>query len=197
MDWTRQRLEDEVCRRLGDAKLVVVSNREPFMHVQEDDEIHCKRPAGGLTAALDPVMRACGGVWVAHGSGSADRAVVDRRGRVAVPPDEPAYMLRRVWLNKKEEQGYYYGFSNEALWPLCHVAYARPQFQPTDWKQYAAVNGKFAEAVLDEVRGGPAVVFIQDYHLALLPRMLKDARPDLVGAQFWHIPWPHHELFRI
>ncbi len=197
MGWTRERLENTVRERLGDAKLVVVANREPYIHVYEDNEIHCVRPASGLTTALDPVMRACGGVWVAHGSGSADRAMVDKQDRVAVPPEDPAYTLRRVWLSKKEEQGYYYGFSNEAIWPLCHVAYTRPRFSSSDWEQYVLVNGKFAEAVLAEVGEGPAVVFVQDYHLALLPRMLKDARSDLVVVQFWHIPWPNREVFRV
>ena len=197
MAWTRERLENTVRERLGEAKLIVVANREPYIHVYEGDEIRCMRPASGLATALDPVMRACGGVWVAHGSGNADRAMVDDQDRVAVPPEDPAYTLRRVWLSKKEEQGYYYGFSNEALWPLCHVAYTRPRFSSSDWEQYQNVNGKFAEAVLAEVDEGPAVVFVQDYHLALLPRMLKNARDDLVVAQFWHIPWPNREVFRI
>jgi trehalose 6-phosphate synthase len=197
MAWTRERLENTVRERLGEAKLVVVANREPYIHVYEDNEIHCIRPASGLTTALDPVMRACGGVWVAHGSGDADRAMVDEQDRVAVPPEDPSYTLRRVWLTKKEEQGYYYGFSNEAIWPLCHVAYTRPRFSSSDWQQYVEVNGKFAEAVLAEAGEGPAVVFVQDYHLALLPRMLKDARSDLVIVQFWHIPWPNREVFRV
>jgi trehalose 6-phosphate synthase len=134
---------------------------------------------------------------VAHGSGNADRAVADEHGRVLVPPENPAYTLRRVWLSKEEEQGYYYGFANAALWPLCLIAYTRPRFDAWDWEQYRHVNRKFADAVLDEVGAGPAVVFVQDYHFALLPRMLKDARPDLVVLQFWHIPWPNREVFRV
>lgn len=197
MAWTRERLELVVRERLAGAKVVVVANREPYIHVHRDGEIRCLRPASGLTTALDPVMRACGGVWVAHGSGNADRAVVDDCDRVAVPPDRPEYSLRRVWLTKEEEQGYYYGFANEALWPLCHIAYTRPRFDSSDWEQYQLVNRKFADAVLDEVGDSPAVVFVQDYHFALLPRMLKNARSDLVVAQFWHIPWPNREAFRI
>lgn len=141
-------------------------------------------------------MRACGGTWVAHGSGDADRAVVDERDRVAVPPEKPSYTLRRVWLSKDEEEGYYYGFANETLWPLCHVAYTRPRFDPDDWEQYRRVNQKFADAVLDEVGDLPALVFVQDYHFALLPRLLKKVRPDLIVMQFWHIPWPNREIFR-
>jgi trehalose 6-phosphate synthase len=197
MVWTRERLEEVARTRLGGAKLVVVANREPFSHVHDGEDIRCIRPASGLATALDPVLQACSGTWVAHGSGDADRAVVDERGRVAVPPENPAYLLRRVWLSKEEEQGYYYGFANEALWPLCHIAYTRPRFDAGDWEQYRRVNQKFADAVLDEVKGEPAVVFVQDYHFALLPRMLKDARPDLVVLHFWHIPWPNREVFRV
>jgi trehalose 6-phosphate synthase len=197
MAWTRERLEEVARTRLGATKLIVVANREPFIHTYEGDEILCTRPASGLTTALDPVMQACGGTWVGHGSGEADRAVADERGRVAVPPEQPTYTLRRVWLSKEEEQGYYYGFANEALWPLCHVAYTRPRFDAGDWEQYRRVNRKFADAVLDEAGPGPAVVFVQDYHFALLPRMIKDARPDLVVLHFWHIPWPNREVFRV
>jgi alpha,alpha-trehalose-phosphate synthase [UDP-forming] len=197
MAWTRARLEEVARTRLGGAKLVVVANREPFLHVHDGDEIRCVRPASGLATALDPVLRACSGIWVAHGSGDADRQVVDERGRVAVPPENPAYLLRRVWLSKEEEQGYYYGFANEALWPLCHIAYTRPRFDAADWQQYQRVNRQFADAVLEEVVDEPAVVFVQDYHFALLPRMLKEMRPDLVVLQFWHIPWPNREVFRV
>jgi trehalose 6-phosphate synthase len=197
MPWTRERLEAVARERLGGAKLVVVANREPYIHVHQGGQVRCMRPASGLTTALDPVMRACGGAWVAHGSGNADRAVADERGRVAVPPEAPSYFLRRVWLSKEEEQGYYYGLANEMLWPLCHAAYTRPRFDVGDWEQYRRVNRKFAEAVLEEVEGERGVVFVQDYHFALLPRMLKEARPDLVVVQFWHIPWPNREVFRI
>jgi trehalose 6-phosphate synthase len=197
MAWTRQRLEEVTQERLAGARLVVVANREPYIHVCEGDAVRCMRPASGLTTALDPVMRACGGVWVAHGSGSADRATVDHRCCVAVPPEDPRYTLRRVWLSKEEEQGYYYGFSNDALWPLCHMAYARPRFDAGDWEMYRRVNRRFADAVLDELDDGPAVVFVQDFHFALLPRMLKEARSDLIIAHFWHIPWPNREVFRV
>jgi trehalose 6-phosphate synthase len=197
MAWTKERLEEVARTSLDDARLIVVGNREPYVHIRDGDGIRCLRPASGVTTALDPVMRACGGTWVAHGSGNADREVCDRIGRVPVPPEQPCYVLRRVWLTPEEEQGYYYGFSNEALWPLCHVAYARPTFRPADWQQYRRVNEKFATAVLEEARDQAAVVFVQDYHFALLPRLLKMARPDLTIVQFWHIPWPNPEVFRI
>jgi trehalose 6-phosphate synthase len=197
MAWNRQRLEETARRRMEGAKLVVVANREPYIHARDGEGVKWVFPASGLVTALDPVMRACGGTWVAHGAGDADREMSDAKGRVAVPPDDPRYTLRRVWLSKQEEQGYYYGFSNEALWPQCHIAYTRPKFDSSDWAMYRAVNRKFADAVLEEAGPGPAVVFVQDYHFALLPRMLKEARPDLVVMQFWHIPWPNPEAFRI
>ncbi len=197
MAWNKARLEEVAQTRLGGAKLIVVANREPYIHKYRDGEISWFRPAGGLTTALDPVMRACGGVWVAHGSGDADSEVCDSFGRVGVPPDDPSYSLRRVWLSRNEEEGYYYGFSNSTLWPLCHQVYARPTFDPAHWDAYHRVNRTFAEAVLQEAEGGPALVFVQDYHFALLPGLLKAARPDLVIAHFWHIPWPNPETFLV
>jgi trehalose 6-phosphate synthase len=197
MAWTKARLEDVARTRLNGARLLVVANREPYIHQYRDGEIEWIRPAGGLTTALDPVMRACGGTWVAHGSGDADRDATGPDGRVGVPPDDPTYVLRRVWLSKEEEEGYYYGFANSTLWPMCHQVYQRPTFDADHWRAYRDVNRKFADAVLEEAADGPTLVFVQDYHFALLPRMLKDARPDLVVAQFWHIPWPHPETFQV
>ncbi len=197
MPWTRDRLLDLARDRFQDTLLVVVANREPYAHGREEGRIRWIRPASGLVTALDPVMRACGGVWVGHGSGDADRETADACGRLPVPPDDPSYMLRRVWLTREEEEGYYYGFANEAIWPLCHIAFTRPNFKTSDWKQYERVNRKFATAVLEEIEGRRAIVFVQDYHYALLPRMIKDQRPDAVVCQFWHIPWPNREAFRI
>ena len=154
MGWSKQRLEEVAQTRLGGAKLIVVANREPYVHRYRDGEVEWIRPAGGLTTALDPVMQACGGVWVAHGSGDADAEVCDENGRVGVPPDDPSYLLRRVWLTKEEEEGYYYGFANSTLWPLCHQVFCRPTFEPSDWDTYRRVNQTFAEAVLEEARGG-------------------------------------------
>jgi len=190
-------LRDVVAKHLGARELVAVSNREPYIHSHAGDGIACSAPASGLVTAIESVMRACGGTWVAHGNGDADRAVVDERDRVLVPPDERRYWLKRVWLGKAEEEGYYYGVANGALWPLCHLAHRRPRFDAEQWRAYCQVNRKFADAVLEELGTRPAWVFAQDYHFALLPRMLKDARPDLPVAQFWHIPWPHPEVFQI
>jgi trehalose 6-phosphate synthase len=197
MSWSKERLETVARTRLGGAKLIVVANREPYIHRYRDGEVEWVRPAGGLTAALDPVMQACGGTWVAHGSGDADVEAADAMGRVRVPPDDPRYTLRRLWLDRADEEGYYYGFSNSTLWPLCHQVYQRPVFDLKDWEAYRRVNETFAAAVLQEAEGGPGLVFVQDYHFALLPRLLKAARPDLVVAQFWHIPWPNPETFLV
>ena len=197
MSWTKEDLNELVRTKLADRLFIVVSNREPYIHVSSGDEIQCIVPASGLTVALDPVMRACGGTWVAHGNGSADREVVDGKNRVSVPPDEPCYTLRRVWLTKEEEEGYYLGFSNEALWPLCHIAYTPPNFDENNWDTYKRVNQIFADAVLEEIGGREAFVFIQDYHLALLSQSIKAKNPKVITAQFWHIPWPNPEVFRV
>jgi trehalose-6-phosphate synthase len=195
--WTRESLHQLVAEKFRDYLFVVVSNREPYIHSHALGEIHCDMPPSGLTTALDPIMRACGGIWVAHGSGNADRETVDQSDHVQVPPDDPHYTLRRIWLTKEEEDGYYYGFSNDALWPLCHIAYTRPIFNEADWSMYKKVNERFADVVLKEVGGSRAFVFVQDYQLALLPRLLRDTNPNLIVAQFWHIPWPNPEAFRV
>ncbi len=196
--WTAERLRAYVRSKLADRPLFVVSNREPYMHVRQNGVVSVVVPASGLVTALEPVLRACDGTWVAHGSGDADRDTVDAGHRVRVPPDHPAYTLRRVWLTREDEQGYYYGFSNEGLWPLCHIAHTRPIFRASDWASYERVNRKFATAVLEEMRGTEApIVLVQDYHFALLPRLIKCERPDAQVAMFWHIPWPNPEAFGI
>jgi alpha,alpha-trehalose-phosphate synthase [UDP-forming] len=196
--WTAERLTVHVRSKLNDSRLFVVSNREPYMHSREGKSIKVLIPASGLVTALEPILQACDGTWVAHGSGDADRETVDRKNRLPVPPDEPKYTLRRVWLTKEEEEGYYYGFANEGLWPLCHIAHTRPLFRSLDWEHYKQVNKKFAEAVLEEMEDTkqPALL-IQDYHFALLPKLIKQERPDARVAIFWHIPWPNPEAFGI
>ena len=196
--WTADRLAVHVQSRLADGRLFVVSNREPYMHTRRGKGVVVNVPASGLVTAIEPVLRACDGTWVAHGSGDADLDAVDGHDRLAVPPDDPRYTLRRVWLTKEEEAGYYYGFSNEGLWPLCHIAHTRPLFRADDWQSYQEVNRKFADALLEEMENiTRPVVLVQDYHFALLPRMIKRRRPDARVAIFWHIPWPNPEAFRI
>ena len=198
--WTAERLRVSLRKKLKETPLFVVANREPYRHVceEKDHSIGMLVPASGLVTALEPVLVACDGTWVAHGSGSADRETVDAHDRLRVPPDRPRYTLRRVWLSAGEQKGYYEGFSNEGLWPLCHIAHTRPIFRPQDWLDYQKVNRKFADAVLAEMEGAESpIVLVQDYHFALLPRMIKEARPDARVAIFWHIPWPNAEIFGI
>ena len=197
--WDKASLHELIEAKVTDYPMIVVANREPYIHQYASDgkTIECHRPASGMVSALDPVVRAAGGVWVAHGSGDADRATVDGSDRVRVPPEDPSYTLRRVWLTKEEEEGYYHGLSNAGLWPLCHITFTRPVFQLEHWEMYRRVNALFGDAVLEEANGGPAFVFIQDYHFALLPRYLKERNPNLIVAQFWHIPWPNREAFRV
>jgi len=197
MIWTSQNLKDVVREKVGNHKFIVVSNREPFIHVYGDAGIQVLTPASGMTVALNPVMMASGGTWIAAGMGNADRETVDAHDRLAVPPDDPRYTLRRVWLTKEEEESYYYGYANEGLWPLCHIVHVRPVFRTGDWDAYKRVNERFADVVIEELGEDQGFVFIQDYHLALLPRLIKSRRPDVIIAQFWHIPWPNPETFRV
>ncbi len=195
--WNREGLKEFIKQKMADYLFVIVSNREPYVHTFQGEEIKCGMPASGVTMALDPVMQSCGGIWIAHGSGDADKEVVDAHNHIQVPPEESRYTLRRVWLTKEEEAGYYYGFSNEALWPLCHVVYTRPTFKSADWETYKKVNELFSRTVLEEIGDKKAFVFIQDYHFALLSRLIREKNPNCILSQFWHIPWPNPEAFRI
>jgi trehalose-6-phosphate synthase len=196
--WTARRLREQMRVELSGKKLFLVSNREPYMHIKDGNTVKCIVPAGGLVTALDPVMRICDGLWLAHGGGEADWETVDVNDKVRVPPEAPEYTLKRVWLSKEEEKGYYFGFSNEGIWPLCHIAHTRPVFRLDDWIYYQKVNEKFAENLLEEIAEEESpLVLIQDYHLALLPLLVKEKRPDARVALFWHIPWPNPEAFAI
>jgi alpha,alpha-trehalose-phosphate synthase [UDP-forming] len=196
--WTAQRLADHVRNRLGKSSLFVVSNREPYVHSRRDNTVIVTVPASGLVTAIEPILCACNGTWVAHGSGDADAETVDVHDHLKVPPEDPRYTLRRVWLSREQEEGYYYGFANEGLWPLCHIAHTRPIFRASDWEHYYNVNRKFADALVQEIGAEEnPVVLIQDYHFALLPRMIKDRIPNARVAIFWHIPWPTPEAFEI
>jgi trehalose 6-phosphate synthase len=196
--WTAQRLAEHVRSKLDGSSLFVVSNREPYIHNWQGNTISVTVPASGLVTAIEPILCACNGTWVAQGSGSADAETVDSHDRIQVPPDDPKYTLRRVWLSAAEEEGYYYGFANEGLWPLCHMAHTRPTFRASDWDYYNKVNERFADALVEEMAGEEnPVVLIQDYHFALLPRMIKDRVPHARVAIFWHIPWPNPEAFSI
>lgn len=191
--WSPERLRSTLKQHLHGERIVVLANREPYVHEIENGGFRVLHPASGLVTALEPVMRACSGVWVAHGSGSGDRQNSDARGHVRVPPGEESYVVRRVWLTEKEEEGYYYGLSNEGLWPLCHVAHARPAFRAEDWEHYVTVNRRFSDAVCEEVDSDDPIVLVQDYHFALAPKMIRERLPRATILTFWHIPWPNAE----
>ncbi|MSM38876.1 MAG: trehalose-6-phosphate synthase [Geobacter sp.] len=195
--WSPDSLRTLLHKQLAGERIIVVSNREPYIHSRKEERVEVHRPASGLVTAVEPVMRACSGTWISHGSGSADRETVDRHDRIQVPPEHPEYTLRRIWLTKEEENGYYYGFANEGLWPLCHIAHVRPIFRSSDWQQYVAINQRFADAVVKEADNDDPVVLVQDYHFALLPEMIRKALPKATIITFWHIPWPNPESFGI
>jgi trehalose 6-phosphate synthase len=195
--WSKSTLREIVTAELPGVEVFVVANREPYIHNHTEHGIELQTPASGLVSAVEPVMRACGGTWIAHGSGTADRETVDATDCIAVPPGNPEYTLRRVWISEEEQDGYYYGLANEGLWPLCHLAFTRPVFRESDWRTYRAVNERFADAVAAEAKTASPIVLVQDYHLALLPRMVRERLPDATIITFWHIPWPNSETFGI
>jgi trehalose 6-phosphate synthase len=197
INWSAETLRAILRNDLKGEEVLIVSNREPYIHVHRDKAIEVQRPASGVVTALEPVMRACSGTWIAHGGGSADRETVDATDHVRVPPERPAYRIRRVWLSKEEEAGYYYGFSNSGLWPLCHIAHTRPVFRTADWNAYVTVNRRFADAVVHEAKTENPIVLVQDYHFALLPRLIHERIPAATVISFWHIPWPNAEAFGI
>ena len=197
MSWTPTTLKAILHDHLAGEEVLIVSNREPYIHNWAGEQIKVQVPASGVVTALEPVMRACSGVWIAHGSGSADREVVDGRSHVQVPPDAPAYEIRRIWMHQDEEDGYYYGFANEGLWPLCHLAHVRPVFRLSNWQLYKDINERFALAVIEEAKTDNPVVLVQDYHLALVPKLVRDHLPHATIITFWHIPWPNPERYAI
>jgi len=197
VQWSPQTLHRLLDERLPGTEVIAVSNREPYIHNRVNGSVALQIPASGLVAALEPVMRACGGKWIAHGSGTADRETVDSRDHISVPPANPAYTLRRVWITEEEQEGYYYGFANEGLWPLCHIAFVRPTFRHEDWQQYVAINRRFADAVIQEASRPDPIVLVHDYHFALVPRMVRERLPGATILAFWHIPWPNAETFSI
>jgi trehalose 6-phosphate synthase len=195
--WTPRRLREALHRHAKSDEIIVVANREPYIHEKTNGGVQVVHPASGLVTALEPVLRACSGVWIGHGSGSADRETADSKAHVAVPPDDASYTLRRIWLSQAEEQGYYYGFSNEGLWPLCHTGHTRPIFRTEDWHQYQVVNRRFADATREEASADSPIILVQDYHFMTLPQLIRERLPRATITMFWHIPWPNPERFGI
>jgi trehalose 6-phosphate synthase len=190
--WTIEHMHACLDAFEGTGPIVVLANREPIRHDRAaDGRIVVRRSASGLVTALEPLIESSSGVWVAHGSGTADGVVVDWRDGLNVPPANPLYRLRRVWLDEREERGYYHGFSNEGLWPLCHRAHVQPVFRSQDFDAYQLVNRRFAEAVHEEVESDSPLILVQDYHFALAPQAIRERLPRSTIVAFWHVPWPH------
>ena len=188
--WDACRLQALLHRELPGDQVIVVSNRAPYIHHRDADQVTLIRPAGGLVTALEPVVRACGGTWIAHGSGNADAEFVDEKDICRVPPEQPAYALRRIWLAADEQRAYHDGFANQGLWPLCHQTEVQAVFNRADWQAYRRVNQRFADAVVGEATSPDPIVLVQDYHFALLPALLRRRLPRATVIAFWHIPWP-------
>ena len=197
MSWTPATLKKILHDHLAGDEVLIASNREPYIHNRNGQQIEVQVPASGVVTALEPIMRACSGVWIAQGSGTADREVVDAHNHVRVPPDNPAYEIRRIWMSPEEEDGYYYGFANEGLWPLCHLAHVRPIFRSSDWEQYKKINERFAMAIIEEAKTDNPVVLVQDFHLALVPKIVRNHLPHATIVTFWHIPWSDPERYAI
>ena len=197
VEWNKNTLRTIMEAELPGVEVLVVANREPYIHNFGNDGVELQTPASGLVSAVEPIMRACRGTWIAHGSGTADRETVDQNDRIAVPPDGPEYTLRRVWITEAEQDGYYYGLANEGLWPLCHIAFTRPTFRLSDWETYRAVNHGSPMPSCGKLAPIAPIVLVQDYHFALLPRMLRERLPNATIIAFWHIPWPNSETFGI
>ncbi len=197
MSWTPATLKKILHDHLAGDEVLIASNREPYLHNRNGQQIEVQVPASGVVTALEPIMRACSGVWIAHGSGTADREVVDAHDHIRVPPDNPAYEIRRIWMSPEEEDGYYYGFANEGLWPLCHLAHVRPIFRSSDWEQYKKINERFAMAIIEEAKTDNPVVLVQDFHLSLVPKIVRDHLPHATIVTFWHIPWSDPERYAI
>jgi trehalose 6-phosphate synthase len=196
--WTAERLKQFTKDLFKNRTIIAVSNLEPYIHTKTGNTISYHIPASGLITAIEPVMQACSGIWIAQGSGNADKLVVDEQDKISVPPEEPKYVLKRVWLTGKEIQGFSYGLSDRALYPLFHMAHTRPVFNADDWKEYKNVNRKFANAILAEIKHlKKPIIFIQDFQFTLVPKLVKEQRPDATIGLFWHIPWVSAESFSI
>ncbi len=195
--WSAETLFALVRNNLPSEQIITVSYRQPYTHSKSPDGLVWNMPASGLVTAIEPIMKACRGTWIAVASGDADKLVVDSDDALMVPPENPVYRLKRIWLSEAEEAGFYAGFSNEGLWPLCNMAYVKPRFRAADWEAYKSVNRKFADSIVAEAKSDSPIVFIQDYHFGLLPRMVRERLPGALIVVFWHIPWPNSETLGI
>ena len=196
--WSATTLFDFVHSHLPSEQIIAVSYRQPYSHKQAPDgRLTWSTPASGLVTAIEPIMKACRGTWIAVASSEADKLAADADGTLMVPPEQPSYRLKRLWLSAEQEAGFYAGFANEGIWPLCCMAYVKPRFRVSDWKAYQEVNQKFADAIIAEAKSPAPIVFIQDYHFGLLPKLVRQKLPDALIVVFWHIPWPNSETLGI
>ncbi|MFH1504309.1 MAG: trehalose-6-phosphate synthase [Candidatus Omnitrophota bacterium] len=194
--WNKKEVLDSVKSKFSGHTFVVASNRQPYIYKLSRGKIICTRGPGGVSTALGPIMQELGGLWVCCSSGDADKLAA-KNSKVRVPPHAPSYELKYIWLNKEENLGYYFGYSNQGLWPLSHLVFVKPKFSNEDWEAYKQVNKKFAQTINEEIKGKKAIVFVQDYHLALVSKYLKEINPQAVTILFWHIPWTTYDVFRI
>ena len=181
-----------------DPQLIVLANREPYRHERDTSGVlRALRSSSGVVNAVEPLLLERSGVWIAEGVGESDRVAATDRDGLAVPVEAPRYRLRRVFLEAEEQHGYYNGFSNSAVWPLCHRTAVEPTFFARDFHSYELVNRRFADAVAEEATDRAPVVFVQDYHFALAPLLIRRQLPLSRIATFWHIPWPRPETFSL
>ncbi len=167
-------------------RLIVVSNRGPYNLQETKQGIKREKSIGGLVSSILPMMEKFGGVWIAAG---------EPAGRYTIAPAHPRFELYHLHLTPEQIRGYYHGLSNSALWPLCHYFLGQAVYDREQWEIYRQVNQHFAQAALQEARDDD-LIWVQDYHLALVPQFLRQARPAARIAHFWHIPFPPQEVFR-
>lgn len=187
-------LKDYFSRQEFD-RVIIVADAETRVHKNDNGKIISTVPAGGVSIALDPIAQASNCVFIARAKTDEDKQVVDRDSKIEIADMENNYTLKRVFVSGDRFDQYYNGFSNQTLWPLCHVTFERPEFRNEWYEGYKKVNEKFAQAVLEEIKG-KTFIWIHDYQLSLVPKLLGRPKKTVV-SMFWHTPWPTWEIFRI
>jgi trehalose 6-phosphate synthase/phosphatase len=186
-------------KAIGDRKLIIISHNEPFEHMKkENGKIEPKVSEGGLVVGVKAMLRYLdhtdkvtdkSPVWIAWATGDADRETVDGKDH-AESPEPPMFSVRRMW--QSDETGH----SHTTLWPLMHSLPQYVSYKQSEWEQYVEINRLFADAVLEEVGTKDAFVWFQDFQFAIAPKMVREARPELQLAMYWHIPFPPWDIFR-
>ena len=171
-------------------RLLVMSNRAPIHLVGEGSEQRIEPTVGGVGSTFLRLLEHNGGIWIAWPGGS--KAIA----RMAMPPRNPRFMLVFQNLNEQDISNYYYGMCNRGLWPLMHFMTSNCRFDSSHWANYCLVNRKFAVTASREAEQYD-VAWVQDFHLALVPQMLRERRGNAPIGLFWHVPWPPEQVFRI